>query len=271
MHMHSPSLNEFKKLAEEGNLIPVYREILADMDTPVSAFKKIEGTGYSFLFESVVGGEKWGRYSFLGARPSLIFKSKGRKIELIENGEHKVFEAKKDPLGSLKDLMSKYRPVKLPELPRFFGGAVGFLGYDMVRFFEDLPVNTIDDLDLPDSLFMVTDTIVIFDNISQKIKVVSNAYTEGTDLEDAYTQATAKVEEVITMLKNPLPRTQKIKPARRIKKLSPILTSRILSVLLKKPGIISGPVISFRLDRKSVVEGKSVDLGGRRISKKKKK
>lgn len=216
--MHSPSLSEFKKLAEEGNLIPVYREILADMDTPVSAFKKIEGTGYSFLFESVVGGEKWGRYSFLGARPSLIFKSKGRKIELIENGEHKLFEAKKDPLGSLKDLMSKYRPVKLPELPRFFGGAVGFLGYDMVRFFEDLPVDTTDDLDLPDSLFMITDTIVIFDNISQKIKVVSNAYTGGKDLEDAYTQATVKVEEVITMLKNPLPRTQKKQAGKADKK-----------------------------------------------------
>jgi len=217
--MHCPSFEEFKELAGEGNLIPVYREILADMDTPVSAYKKMEGGDYSFLFESVVGGEKWGRYSFLGSKPSLVFKSRGGEIEIIENGERRLFKAKRDPLESLKELMARYRPVKLPGLPRFFGGAVGFLGYDLVRFFEELPVDTVDDLDLPDSLFMITDTIVIFDNVSQKIKVVSNAYTEGADIESAYREATRRVEEVIAILKAPLPRAAQNKEGAGHKKI----------------------------------------------------
>ena len=232
--MHRPSFKEFKKLSREGNLIPVYREILADMDTPVSAFKKIEGTDYSFLFESVVGGEKWGRYSFLGSRPSLIFKSRGNRIEIIEDGDRKEFETEKDPLICLKDLMSRYRPVKLPDLPRFFGGAVGFLGYDMVRFFERLPDDAIDDLDLPDSLFMVTDTIVIFDNISGKIKVVSNAYTEGRDMESAYRQAAKKVDEVISMLRSPLPAPNKTKAEKAVKKVASNFNKRDFMDIVEK-------------------------------------
>lgn len=109
-----PSLDEFKKLASRGNLIPVYREILADMDTPVSAYRKMGGGRYSFLFESVVGGEKWARYSFLGCEPSVIFRSKGNKVEISEKGESKIFDVKGDPLEHLKELMSRYRPVNIP-------------------------------------------------------------------------------------------------------------------------------------------------------------
>jgi len=202
--MHTPTLEQFRELSKEGNLIPVYREILADMDTPVSAYRKLGDNPYSFLFESVVGGEKWARYSFLGCEPSLIFRSKGKNVEIIEGGKMRALEAKTDPLDALKELMARYRPVKLDGLPRFSGGAVGYLGYDMVRFFEELPDSTDDDLDLPDSLFMLADTIVVFDNVSQKIKVVSNAYTEGVGLAEAYEKAVARVEEVIRRLKTPL-------------------------------------------------------------------
>jgi len=207
--MHTPSLKEFKELAKEGNLIPVYREILADMDTPVSAYKKIACGPYSFLFESVVGGEKWARYSFLGCEPSVIFKSKDRKVEIIENGETKTIHCEKDPLYHLKELMDRYKPVKLPGLPRFFGGAVGYLGYDMVRFFEKLPQLTEDDLNLPDSLLMITDTIIIFDNVNQKIKVVSNAHTEGLDPEEAYHRAAERVEDMIDRLRSAMPISNK--------------------------------------------------------------
>ncbi|MDH3974510.1 MAG: anthranilate synthase component I [Deltaproteobacteria bacterium] len=203
--MHTPSMSEFKELAKEGNLIPLYREILADMDTPVSAYKKIARGPYSFLFESVVGGEKWARYSFLGCEPSVIFKSKGGNVEIIENGETKIIHCDKDPLYHLKELMNRYKPVKLPGLPRFFGGAVGYLGYDMVRFFEKLPELTEDDLGLPDSLLMITDTILIFDNVNQKIKVVSNAHTEGVDTEEAYHRAAERVEDMIDRLRSPIP------------------------------------------------------------------
>ncbi|MBE9537413.1 MAG: anthranilate synthase component I [Proteobacteria bacterium] len=216
--MHSPTLEQFKELSKEGNLIPVYREILADMDTPVSAYRKLGATSYSFLFESVVGGEKWARYSFLGCEPSLIFRSKGKNVEIIEGDKKTAFEA--DPLDALKELMARYRPVKLDGLPRFSGGAVGYLGYDMVRFFEELPDSTNDDLDLPDSLFMLADTIVVFDNVSQKIKVVSNAYTEGADITETYEKAVARVEEVIRRLKTPLPQAEKKTPSMQGKTVS---------------------------------------------------
>ncbi len=203
--MYHPSLEEFSALSKEGNLIPVYREILADMDTPVSAFRKMGDNSNSFLFESVVGGEDWARYSFLGCDPSLIFRSKGKDVEIVENGEKRAFEAKSDPLDSLKELMSRYRPVKLPGLPRFFGGAVGYIGYDMVRFFETLPDETEDDLNLPDMLFMMTDRIIIFDNVNQKIKVVCNACTDGVDPEAAYRKATEGIDEMIARIRRPLP------------------------------------------------------------------
>lgn len=198
-------MSEFKKLTSKGNLIPIYREILADMDTPVSAYSKMGDGRYSFLFESVVGGEKWARYSFLGSDPSIVFRSKGKVVEIEEGGDVKSFDVHGDPLYHLKDLMKRFRPVRLPGLPRFFGGAVGYLGYDMVRFFEKLPEETVDDLGIPDSLFMITGTIVIFDNVTQKIKVVSNAYTEGVEAETAYREAVERIEEMISRLRRPLP------------------------------------------------------------------
>lgn len=199
--MYHPSYEVFKEKAKEGNLIPVYREILADLETPVSAFLKIDEGEYSYLLESVEGGEKWARYCFLGSKPSVVFKSKGDKIYVTRNGVVKEEKVDGNPLNSIKKLMSEYKPVKVEGLPRFFGGAVGYIGYDMVRFFESLPHEAVDDLNIPDSVFVITDTILIFDNIGQKIKVVSNAHINNGDTEGAYREAVGRIDSIINKLR----------------------------------------------------------------------
>jgi anthranilate synthase component 1 len=143
-----PDLKEFKKKAKTGNLIPVYREILADLDTPLSAFLKIKGTT-GFLLESLEGGEKWARYSFIGSNPSLIIEGKGKILTLIRGRHREKVSAKKDPLEVVEAELKKYRPVIMPGLPRFFGGFVGYIGYDTVRYFEELPDQTEKGLNLP--------------------------------------------------------------------------------------------------------------------------
>lgn len=193
--MYKPSLEEFKQNALQGNLIPVYKEIVADLDTPVSAYMKIRGGDYSFLLESVEGGEKWARYCFLGCDPSLIVRTKGGVFSVRDNGGEKTGQVEgENPLSVIKGILAKYRPVRTEGLPRFAGGAVGFIGYDMVRFFEDLPDQTEDDLDVPDSLFVVTDTLLIFDNVSHTIKIVSNAFNEDDDLDGLYRRTLEKID-----------------------------------------------------------------------------
>lgn len=199
--MFRPTLEEFREKAKLGNLIPVHREILADMETPVSAFRKIDDGQNAFLLESMEGGEKWARYSFLGSGPSIVIRSFGRKAEVIRNGRSESVSFTNDPLEVVRQVLSEYRPVPDPALPRFNGGAVGFLGYDVVRFFEALPDKPKEQLDIPDVFFMVTDTIVIFDNIRHMIKVVSNAHVNGGSVESAYEEAQAKIDEIVKKLK----------------------------------------------------------------------
>ncbi len=199
--MFQPSLEEFKKKAKKGNLIPVYREILADMETPVSAFLKIDDGRHSFLLESVEGGEKWARYSFLGSRPSVIVKSFGRTADIIRNGKKERVSFDHDPLEVIKEVLSAYKPVPDLSLPRFFGGAVGFMSYDVVRFFEELHGPEKDGLNMPDIFFMITDTLVIFDNVTHRIKVVSNAHVNGGSVEAAYKEATKKIDALVRKLK----------------------------------------------------------------------
>ena len=205
--MLNPSFNEFSRKARDGNLIPVYREILADMETPVSAFRKIDRGDYAFLLESVEGGEKWGRYSFLGSNPGLVFKAKGSRVEVITKEGTRFHQIDKDLLEPLKGILERYRPVRADDLPRFYGGMVGFLAYDVVRQFERLPAMTKDDLDLPDALFLLTDTLVIFDSVAHRIKVVSNAFVpEATQerLREAYDEAARKIDAIISSLRQPL-------------------------------------------------------------------
>jgi anthranilate synthase component 1 len=199
--MIHPSLEEFRHKTKQGNLIPVYREILADMETPVSAFLKIDDGRYSFLLESVEGGEKWARYSFLGSRPEVVVRSFGRTVEIIRHGKKETRAFDHDPLEAIRDIMTEYRPVPDPALPRFYGGGVGFMGYDVVRFFERLPARTKQGLDTPDIFFMITDTLVIFDTVTHRIKVVSNAHVNGGSAAAAYKQAVAKIDAIVKKLK----------------------------------------------------------------------
>ncbi|MFH1709770.1 MAG: anthranilate synthase component I [bacterium] len=198
--MYHPTKEEFIKLSKKGNLIPVYREIVADMETPVSAFKNIEGE-YSYLLESVEGGEKVGRYSFLGSDPILIVKSKGNKIEIISKGKTTRIEG--DPIKELKKILSAYRSVKIKGLPRFHGGFVGYFSYDIVRHIEKLPDKNPDDLKLPDMQFLLTDTILAFDHVKHKICIISNVLVEG-DLDSAYASAVKKIDSLALKLSRPI-------------------------------------------------------------------
>lgn len=206
--MYYPEESEFKELSKKGNFIPVCREILADLETPVSAFMKLGKEEFSYLLESGEKGEKLGRYSFLGSNPTLIFKSKGKKVEIIRKGkkEAKTLPKEKDPLELLKEIMSEYKAVNLPDLPYFSGGAVGYIDYDMIRFWEEIPQENPDDLNLPDSLFMLGYALLIFDHLNHKIKIISYALLDKKEpAEISYKKAKERIDEIIAKLKRPLP------------------------------------------------------------------
>ena len=197
---HFPSLEDFKSHCLRGNIIPVYREILADTETPVSAFMKIDDGGDAFLLESVEGGEKLGRHSFLGTSPMAVIESKGREVRITEEGSFLTFEG--DPIEVIKEYLSTYNVVDVEGVPKFPGGAIGYIGYDAIRHIEKLPSVAVDDLDLPEIYLMLTDTFMAFDNVEHKIKVVCNVHLpEGLDPEEAYVKSTAKIDALIERLK----------------------------------------------------------------------
>lgn len=205
--MYFPTESQFCQLAEQGNLIPVYREILADMETPVSAFCKIDDGSTSFLLESIEGGEKWARYSFLGSGPARVFRCRDRYFEVVSRGQVETSGEVDDPLNRLRELMAEYRPVSIEGLPRFFGGAVGYLGYDMVRFVEQLPDTTAREINSWDACFLLTEGLLIFDNMRQKIKVVCNVLLQpDEDPTMAYHRGQRRIDELIAKLRKPLSR-----------------------------------------------------------------
>ncbi len=202
-----PSRESFRELARRGNLIPVYREIIADMETPVSAFQKIDTGDHSFLFESVEKGNKFARYSFLGASPQVIFQARGKEITLREGAEQRAYTIASDPLAELEKLMSGYRPVPVDGLPLFSGGAVGYLGFEAVTQFEPtVPRAKKDDLGVPDAYFFITDTLLIFDHLERRIKIVANAHVaDPAQADRAYDDAVKKIEELEGRLTRALP------------------------------------------------------------------
>ena len=196
--MYQPNYEEFEKLAQKGNLIPVYREILADVETPVSVLTKLQNKDHVYLLESVEGGEKWGRFSFLGTDAGVVFRVHGDQVIIDEKGKVTTREHQGNPLNFLRELLNRYKPVTIPGLPRFYGGAVGYLGYEMVRYFEKLPPSPPDDLNLDESVFVISDSLMIFDNVRHTIKVVACAFTEETDsLEESYQASCQKIEAMI--------------------------------------------------------------------------
>jgi anthranilate synthase component 1 len=212
--MHSPTLDEFLKLASQGNLIPVTRRLLADTETPLSAYRKIRGHDESFLFESVEGGEHLGRYSFVGCNPRAIIRQQGNKVEVLENG--KIVEtftvdrsgdkSVRDGLEVVERALRKYRPVSVPGLPRFTGGAVGFIGYEFIHDVEPVvPRPPNDDLHTPVMYFLVADQLLIFDRVAQTITVLVNAFLdEAASPEEAYENATGEIERLVSLLEQPV-------------------------------------------------------------------
>ncbi len=205
--MIHPDLETFRERCRQGNLVPVWREILADMETPVSAFKKISESENAFLLESVEQGEHLGRYSFLGCDPEVVFKCKGKEVKILYRGNEEDFHSSSDPLESLKEFMTRYKPVVDPDLPRMpmTGGAVGYFSYDMVRHWENLPDSNPDDLRLPDAFFCLTDTLIVFDHVMRRMFLISNAHVHMDDPDRAYEQAVHKISLLHERLRAPLP------------------------------------------------------------------
>jgi anthranilate synthase component 1 len=202
-----PSLSEVLDLASQGNLIPIYRELPADLDTPVSVYLKLAGQGASFLLESVEGGEQVGRYSFIGIEPKAVLSFNRRSYSRRSNGHTTTADLPqgKDPLHVLQEELARFSPVVLPGLPRFVGGLVGYLGYDVIRFFEPkLDVGGTLGSNLPESLYMLTDTLVAFDHARGRLLIIVNAHLNG-DAEAAYEDAIARIDRIAERLPAPLP------------------------------------------------------------------
>lgn len=198
MSRYFPDFDTFAKRASEGNLVPIYRQLFSDTLTPLTAYCRIQSGSCAFLFESVVGGERIGRYSFLGSDPFLQVDASGDQVTVTADGIEKKFTAQ-DPLRTVEDLLSQYRAVHLPGLPRFCGGAVGYAGYDTVRYVENLPNAPTDDRRLPDLSFAFYDRMVVFDQINKTIQVVAHARTAG-DLRANYEAACRRVDEICERL-----------------------------------------------------------------------
>lgn len=199
-HPHLPDLNTFRSLAQDHQLIPVYRRLLSDTLTPVTAFHKMDTGGSACLFESVIGGERVGRYSFLAAEPFLEMTARGTQVEITEGGVTRRSTAA-DPLQVLRQLLREPKAALLPELPPFGGGAVGYAGYDVIRYAEHLPHAPPDDRGLPDLAFGFYDRMVVFDNIDKTMYVVVTARVDGpNDAERAYAAAQQRVDETVARL-----------------------------------------------------------------------
>jgi anthranilate synthase component 1 len=200
---HRPTFEEFVELARGATVVPIYRQLIGDTLTPVSAFCKIQEGDWSFLFESVVGGERLGRYSFLGSGPFLRFQAFGRRVVIQQTpgaaaSGHE--QEHPDPLRLLEERLSAYRAPHLPELPRFCGGAVGYAGYDTVRYVERLPRPPADDRGLPDLCFAFYDRMVIFDHLYKTVAAVAHAHVDRADLLGSYQSACDRVDRLVERL-----------------------------------------------------------------------
>jgi len=197
--MYYPKLNEIRNYKGQGTMIPVYREIIADLETPVSAFLKIHRGSYAFLLESVEGGQRLARYSFIGTEPYRVLSTTA--------GD------RTDPLQLIAGELSKYHIEPLPGLPRFCGGAVGYLSYETVTRFEEVPSPASDPLGLPEALFMFVDTLLVFDHVTHKIMVMSHVRLDG-DIEQSYRQAVDKIDGLVERLHQPLPSSRQPEASR---------------------------------------------------------
>jgi anthranilate synthase component I len=212
--MIRPSRREYVALARPGRRVPVVREIFADTDTPVSAYLKVARGSHAFLLESVENGEKWSRYSILGADPAAVYFVQDGVVEIRRPGRKpRVVKGTADALVELDRWLKAQRPLEVEGLPPFWGGAVGFLAYDAVRALEKLPDDTVDDLRIPDAVFLLVDTVVVFDNLSLTMKVISSR-PAGRDPGKSWDACVAEIDAVIARLQGPLPEPPATAPRR---------------------------------------------------------
>lgn len=258
--MIQPTWEDFRQYAEKGNLIPVFQELLADMETPVSVFSRVADNEHAFLLESVEGGERWGRYSFIGIDPYAVFSVSNGKASLIRHGEKesslpKDAEEEKQPLNVLRDLLAKTHPVEVPGLPRFYGGAVGYLGYDIAREFERLPEPKTPE-EWPDACLMLTDQLVIFDAVRHTMTAVVCVRPEHYEtLEAAYADAQRRVKAVVTRLRKPCPKTYLPEKGQTIQLESNMTREEFTGMVEKaKQYIVDGDIIQAVLSQRFTTE-----------------
>src|SRR5271169_1978907 len=203
--MMQPDFKTFAKLARQGNLVPVYETFTADLLTPVGAHLRLaHNAKYSFLLESVEGGENIARYTFAGANPQEVFRSRGRKCSLETGGKRKNFEA--DPIAYLRQLTERYRPVRVPGLPPLIGGAIGHFSYDMVRLMERIPDTGRDDVGVDDCVMMFYLGLLAFDHVQHRVWIIRNVFTEGAgSLREKYDAAVREIQQTRRLLEGPLP------------------------------------------------------------------
>lgn len=202
----NPTLEAFRPLAEQGNVVPVYTQLAADFETPLSAYMKISGEGEAFLFESAESHGDSGRYSILGSNPRAVIQADGQQITFTENGQSRQWTANQDILSELESLMAKYHPVTHGDAPPFYGGAVGYLSYDAVRQFEpSIGPAAKDELGLPDALFIIADSLLIFDHLLRRLIVVANAFIDEFETPElAHADAQKRIARLIEKLDTPL-------------------------------------------------------------------
>ncbi|GIP32398.1 anthranilate synthase component I [Paenibacillus sp. J2TS4] len=205
--MYSPEFKEVTRLAQTYNLIPVVRHLLADVETPIRLFQHFCNEPNAFLLESVEGGLKWARYSFIGTDPFMTVKAKNGQIRVTRGRETEVSREK--PLDVLKNCLSSYKSPHFNDMPRFTGGAVGSFGYDLLRYYEDLPAHRKDDLQMNDIQFMFCDQVIVFDHFKQQIKVIANVHVPSqateAELAEAYRSTCRKIDETVRRLQKPFP------------------------------------------------------------------
>ncbi|CAK8723574.1 Anthranilate synthase component 1 [Candidatus Electronema halotolerans] len=204
--MYFPELKAFSELMEQAGLVPLHRTVIADLETPLTIFAKTAGKErHAFLFESMTGGEKWGRYSFIGLDPLLTFSSKGGQVTLTRSGQEEEIRENVNPLKELRELLKVFNASTAPGLPRFYGGLVGFLGYDMIRFIEEIPDSHVP-MNIPDSSFIVPRLVLIYDSVGQKLTVVCNVVPKaGKDATALHADGCARIEAVLEQLRQPVP------------------------------------------------------------------
>jgi anthranilate synthase component 1 len=251
-----PVKTEFLSLARGGNLVPVSCHLPADLETPISAFLKLRNGSEAFLLESVEGGEKVGRYSFIGVGPFLSLRAYEDRVELRGDGAPEVRHA--DPLAVLRELLARNRPTGTDGLPRFAGGAVGYFGYDLVRRFERLPRRPPDDLALPVCYLVFADAVVVFDHVRHTIRIIANALVDG-DGSAAYRQAVERVESLYERLRAPLVLPEMAGRVERLQQTEMPVADFVAAVQQGKEYVRAGEIFQVVLSRRFSLEAPGVD------------